>query len=191
MNRRKAILTGSAAVAALIAAGGGYKWYRIAKVPDLEFVSRSKGLLDALAETIIPATDVPGAKDAGVGDFIGKMVVHCTNRKEQNQFVNGLKDVQRYCERTFGHGYEQCTAVQQEQVMKDLERSGRPRPGIAGKVEARLVGRSFFSLLKAYTVEGYCTSQAGATKGLAYFYIPGSYKGCTPLLPGQRAWATN
>ena len=191
MNRRKAILTGSAAAAGLVAAGGGYKWYRIHRGPDLEFVTQNRALLTALAETIIPGTEVPGARDAGVGDFILKMVLNCTERKEQNRFVDGLKDIQQHCQREYGRGYEQCAAAEQEAAMLLYERAGRPKAGIVGKVEARLLGRSFFSLLKEYTVEGYCTSEPGATKGLAYLYIPGSYKGCLPLQPGQRAWATN
>ena len=191
MNRRKAILTGSAAAAGLVAAGGGYKWYRIHRGPDLEFVTQNRALLTALAETIIPGTEVPGARDAGVGDFILKMVLNCTERKEQNRFVDGLKDIQQHCQKEYGRGYEQCAAAEQEAAMLLCERAGRPKAGIAGKVEARLLGRSFFSLLKEYTVEGYCTSEPGATKGLAYLYIPGSYKGCLPLQPGQRAWATN
>lgn len=191
MNRRKAILTGSAAAAGLVAAGGGYKWYRIHRGPDLEFVTQNRALLTALAETIVPGTEVPGARDAGVGDFILKMVLNCTERKEQNRFVDGLKDIQQHCQKEYGRGYEQCAAAEQEAAMLLCEREGRPKAGIVGKVEARLLGRSFFSLLKEYTVEGYCTSEPGATKGLAYLYIPGSYKGCLPLQPGQRAWATN
>jgi len=184
-------LTGSAAAAGLVAAGGGYKWYRIHRGPDLEFVKQNGALLTALAETIIPGTDVPGAREAGVGDFIVKMVLYCTERKEQNRFVDGLKDIQQHCQREYGKGYEQCTPGDQEAVLTIWERVGRPKSGIVGKVEARLLGRSFFTLLKEYTVEGYCTSEPGATKGLAYLYIPGSYKGCLPMQPGQRAWATN
>ena len=47
-----------------------------------------------------------------------------------------------------------------------------------GKVQYRLLGKSFFSILKELTVEGYCTSKLGATQALTYVYIPGSFQGC-------------
>lgn len=191
MNRRKAIVTGSLAAAGLVAWGGGYKWYRIRRKADLFFLQQNRELLTSLAETIIPATDVPGARDVGVGDFIGKMIEFCTERKEQNRFIDGLKDIQDYCINKYNRPYERCAAAEQEAVLQRWEQAGRPKNGIAGKVETRLLGRSFFTLLKEYTVEGYCTSEPGATKGLVYLYIPGSYKGCLPLKPGQKAWATN
>ena len=191
MNRRKAIVTGSLAAAGLVAAGGGYKWYQIHRVPDLDLLQGSRELLAALSETIIPATDVPGARETGVADFIVKMIRDCTDRKEQNRFIAGLRAIQQYCLHEYGQPYEKCRAEDQEGVLMRWEQSGKPKNGLVGKVEARLLGRSFFTLLKEYTVEGYCTSQAGATKGLAYLLIPGSYKGCIPLKPGQKAWATN
>jgi hypothetical protein len=75
--------------------------------------------------------------------------------------------------------------------MQQYEENGRPAKGLLGKAENKYLGRSFFTTLKQYTVKGYCTSQLGATKGLTYVPVPGSYHGCIPKLPGQRAWATN
>ena len=191
MNRRKAIVTGSLAAAGLVAGGGGYKWYRIHRVPELGLLQQNGELLAALAETIIPTTDTPGARETGVADFIVKMIRDCTDRKEQNRFIEGLKTLQQYCLSEYGRPYEKCKEEEQEAVLTRWEQSGKPKNGLLGKVETRFLGRSFFTLLKEYTAEGYCTSQPGATKGLAYLYIPGSYKGCSPLKPGQKAWATN
>ena len=191
MNRRKAIVRISLAGAGLVAAVGGYQWYSIAKKPDLAYMEENKALLAALAETIIPATDSPGAKAAGVQDFIVAMVRHCTERKEQNTFITGLKDIQDHCKGKYGHAYAECTSGEQEAALAHFEEKGKPFGGVAGKVQGRLMGRSFFTMLKALTVEGYCTSQPGATQGLAYLYIPGSYKGCMVMTEGQKTWATN
>jgi hypothetical protein len=49
----------------------------------------------------------------------------------------------------------------------------------------------FFALLKELTVLGYCTSELGATQGLAYLAVPGEYRGCVGLRPGQKSWATS
>jgi hypothetical protein len=191
MNRRKAIFRISLTGAGIVTIAGGYKWYAITKRPDLAFAEQNRELIAALAETIIPATDTPGARDVGVQDFIVKMIKDCTDRKEQNRFISGLKDIQDFCGDKYGRAYQHCRIEEQEIALLHFEKRGQALKGIAGKIEHRYMGRSFFSILKDYTVEGYCTSQLGATKGLAYLYIPGSFQGCIPLQPGQKAWATN
>ncbi len=190
MKRRKAIgfiiLGGAGAGLAY----SGYKWYDWNKTPDLAWLQQSKELIAALADTIIPPGDTPGARQAGVQDFIIKMVRDCTKPRPANKFIDGLKELAHYTQSKYDKPYEQCTADQQREIMTRFEEKGRPMRGILGKAENRYLGSSFFTTLKEYTVQGYCTSQLGATRGLAYLPIPGSYQGCIPKLPGQRAWAT-
>jgi hypothetical protein len=114
----------------------------------------------------------------------------CTDRRSANKFIDGLKEVQQYCRGRYGKPYEECTPAGQEETMRRFEEKGKPMRGILGKAQNRYLGASFFTTLKQYTVEGYCSSSLGATKGLAYLFIPGSYHGCIPKLPGQKAWAT-
>ena len=191
MNRRKAILRISLAGLGIATAGTAYKWWSLVKRPDLDYLRQNKDLIAALAETIIPATTTPGAKDVGTQDFILKMILDCTPRKEQNTFIGGLRDLQDHCLHKFNRPYQDCSAAEQEATLAGAEEKDKPFKGVAGKLESRLLGRSFFAILKDYTVQGYCTSQPGASIGLAYSYIPGSFSGCIPLQPGQKAWATN
>jgi hypothetical protein len=191
MNRRQAIFRITLAGTAATTAVSGYKWYEITKTPDLFVLDKQRDLIAALAETIIPATDTPGAKDAGVHDFIIMMIKECTGRKEQNKFINGLQDLQGHCLANYGRPYQQCPLKDQESVLWIFEKKGKPFNGILGKVQNKFLGRSFFTTLKQYTVEGYCTSQPGATKGLAYVSVPGGYQGCIPLTKNQKGWATN
>ena len=191
MNRRKAI--SRIAVIGLGAAvtGAAYKWWSLARTPDLGYLRQNTLLLAALSETIIPSGDTPGANEAKCATFIIRMVADCTPRKEQNTFISGLQDVQAHCRHAFGKPFEACSPADQTAALTRFQEKGRPYQGLAGKVESRLTGRSFFTILKDYTIYGYCTSEPGATKGLAYLYIPGSYNGCTSLQPGQKSWATS
>jgi hypothetical protein len=191
MNRRKAIFRISLAGLGIAAAGTTYKWWKLVKSPDLAYLRSSKDLVAALCDTIIPATDTPGAKDAGTQDFILKMISDCTPRKEQNNFITGLRDIQDHCRSKYGQPYQHCSAKDQATALAHFEEKEKPYRGMAGKIELRVMGRPFFTILKDYTVQGYCTSMPGATVGLSYLYIPGSFKSCIPLQPGQKAWATN
>ena len=191
MNRRKAI--GRIILAGL--GGGflfsGYKWYDWHKTPDLDWLNSHKDLVAALSESIIPATNTPGAREAGVADYILIMIRDATDRMSVNKFIDGLKDLDHYCRDHYNHPFEQGNPAEQHAVLAHFEDKARPFNRLAGKIENAYLGMPFFTTLKKLTVEGYCTSEAGATKGLAYVLIPGSYQGCIPLKPDQRAWATH
>ena len=64
MNRRKAIGRIILAGVGGVLAFGGYKWYEVAKHPDLPWLERQQELLAALADTIVPPTNTPGASQA-------------------------------------------------------------------------------------------------------------------------------
>ena len=96
MKRRRA-LWGMALLGGSLASIGIFKWISWHKTPDLSFLLSQKQLLAALSETIIPATDTPGAIEAGVADFILKMVVENMDSVAQNRFIEGLKSVESCC----------------------------------------------------------------------------------------------
>lgn len=191
MNRRKAIggiiLTGIGGALAF----SGYKWHDWHKQPDIRWLELHKDLVTALAETVIPETpDSPGAKTAGVGEYIVLMIRDCTERMSANKFIDGLKELDDYSRSKYKQAYPACTAAQQKEILSRFEEQGKPFKGIIGKAQNRYLGKSFFTTLKELTVSGYCSSEAGATKGLAYLYIPGAYHGCLTMTPGQKGWAT-
>jgi hypothetical protein len=191
MDRRKAIFGIFLGTAGIAGSALGYRWWKLLRAPDIPYLEQNRILIGALAETIIPRTDSPGAKDAGVETFIIKMIRDCTPVKEQNNFIDGLKDLHEFCRSRYGLAYPDCNETQQQQTLQHFEQAADPMQGRAGKLMLRLTGRPFFRILKDYTVEGYCTSEPGATKGLAYLYIPGSFHGCIPLEKDQKTWATN
>jgi len=170
----------------------GYKWYDWNKSPDIEYLTGNKRMITALAETIIPAdATTPGATEAHVADYIILMIRDCTDRRSTNKFIEGLKAVAHRAQSRYNKDFESCTPIEQQAVLAYIASTDRPFTGIVGKAQNRYLGRSFFTTLKQYTAEGYCSSEAGATRGLAYVPVPGSFRGCVPLQPGQPAWATH
>lgn len=149
-----------------------------------------KELIAELSETIIPKTDTPGAKDAGVENYIINVLVNCTGQVEQNKFLNGLIDLQDYTQKKFNKSYFKCNLNERTFILTHFEDKGVYSYQILNKINNKFLGGSFFSLLKNLTIEGYCFSKIGATEGLAYDYIPGSYEACIPLSASQKSWAT-
>ena len=190
MNRRKAIRNILLTSGGAVAAGAGYKWVSLNRKPHIGELDNHKALLPELAETIIPRTNTPGAKEAGVGQFIYKMIVDCADRRTQNKFIYGLHDLEQHCQSKYGRSFVACGQDEREATLRHIEQTDKPYPGILGKVQHKFMGTPFFETLKTYTVMGYCTSMLGATQGLAYELVPGTFDACIPLKPGQRSWAT-
>ena len=151
MKRRKAIglllLAGGGTAASL----GGLKWYQLNHTPDLSYLDGKLNLLSALAETIIPKTDTPGAKEAGVGQYLMDMIKDCTDRKTQNKFLDGLKDLVQYTQDKYNKPYENCSVEEQIVVMKHFQEKGKPYKGIIGKAQNKFLGKSFFTIIECTT----------------------------------------
>lgn len=189
MKRRRA-LWGIALLGGCLGSLGIFEWMSWHKKPDLAYLLSKKKLLAALSETIIPTTDTPGAAEAGVAEFILKMVTDNMDTKEQNKFIEGLKSVDSYSKDTCGKPYIECTEEQKNTIMQHFEEESKPLEGMVGKVQRKVLGTPFFSVLKEYTCIGYCTSMVGATQALAYTPVPGRFVGCVPMTANQKSWAT-
>ena len=190
MKRRTAIgrivVTGIGATLAF----GGFKWYEWNKAPDMAWLEANRPLLAALADTIIPPTDSPGARSAGAPDFILVLLRDCTDRRTLNKFINGLRDLEAHCLSTYHQSFVQCSEADRMATLARSEERDRPFSRLWARAEDRFLGKPFFTTLKEYTVVAYCTSEQGATHGLAYVPVPVHYNGCIPWKPGQPAWAT-
>jgi Gluconate 2-dehydrogenase subunit 3 len=190
MNRRKAILSFFLIGGGATAAYSGYKWWKIHRTPDLLFLQNNKELIGDLAEVVIPRTDTPGAKEAGVAQFIVATISDCSDRKTQNNFIDGLKQLAAYSIATYNKSFGGLSAAEQIKTVAHFRDKSKLLAGIVGKVQNKLLGKPFYLILRELTTTGYCTSKLGAMQGLAYQYIPGTYQGCLPFVKGQKAWAT-
>ena len=157
---------------------------------QIELLYSNKGLIAELAETIIPTTDTPGAKDAKVEDFIIKALAEGDDSRVQNKFLMGLRDLQDYSKMRYGKIFQSCSSAEKITILEYYESKSFRSPFLR-KVSERLLGESFFYILKILTVIGFCTSKIGATEALVYDFLPIEYQACIPLKKGQRAWATN
>lgn len=136
-------------------------------------------LLAALVDEIIPATDTPGASEAGVPQFIDKLLSDWYEPEDRDAFLAGLATVDpRAAGGSFvGLAEEARTALVTEMDAEAYEPrdEGEPTP--------------FFRQLKELTLSGYYTSEIGATEELRWLAAPGRYEADIPLSEVGRAWA--
>jgi hypothetical protein len=132
-----------------------------------------KTLLIELADTIIPTTGTPGAKAAGVEQFIMRLMRDCYLKKEQETFYSGLDTLEADCITSHGKGFAALDAEARNQMVRETIKTNR----------------AFFNEMRQLTVTGYFTSEIGATQALEYLPIPGVFHGDVPMESGQKTWA--
>jgi hypothetical protein len=141
--------------------------------PGLAVSPDQERLLAEVADVILPTTDTPGAKAAGVEKFIIRVMRDCYRPEDQQRFYEGLERLDKGCREKFGKGIMTAEPAQRAEALRT----------------AATKDRGFFGLLRQLTVAGYFTSEIGATKALEYLPVPGKFVGEVPLAPGQKAWA--
>jgi hypothetical protein len=153
------------------------------KVSDPAFSAADLALLDEVGDTIIPATDTPGAKAVGIGAFMAMMVRDCCDDRQHAAFLAGLAAIDAAARARFGTGFVAASPAQRTELLADLDRAARGP-------QAHDPAQDGFRLIKQLTLVGYFTSEIGATKALRYVESPGSLDGNVPYRAGERAWFT-
>ncbi len=139
-------------------------------------------LLDVVAELIIPATDTPGARAAGVPQFIDRAVGDYYTKDQVDQLLGGLARMDVDARAAHGDAFIALTPEQQVALLTTYDQEGGA---------ARVQGQThFFPALEDMVTVGYFTSEPGATEALKYDPVPGAYHGCVPLAEVGKAWAT-
>jgi gluconate 2-dehydrogenase gamma chain len=155
------------------------------------FLSKEQGAVMAdVAEIIIPRTDTPGAKDAGVPAFIDTMLKDVYEDADRQRFVTGLKAFDDAARTAHGKGFVELPKAQQAELVKKFHDEAVASE-LALETRPAYLERPFILMTKELTLLGFFTSKAGATEVLQYSAVPGSFKGCVPLAQAGngKAWA--
>jgi len=150
------------------------------------FSAAEIALLDEIGETIIPATDVPGAKAVGIGAFIAMMVRDCYAPHNQTAFKAGLKKIADA--RFLAAKPEERTALLNEldaEQKRFTAQTRREKPATAQTDDEVLHS---FRMMKELTILGYFSSEIGATKAVRFSEVPGRFDGNAPYRQGEHAW---
>jgi Gluconate 2-dehydrogenase subunit 3 len=187
MQRRELIqliaaLTGCAFVGrdALWAAGD-------TKAP-LPYSDADVDLLGEVADTILPATDTPGARDAAVGPFIARYSAACYPPEHIALLKSGILDIDARMQALQGKGFQQADEQAKISLLTQIDRQAKEHARVAD-AKTRDESPHYFTLMKQLTLYGFFTSEPGATRVARYRPVPGKYRGCIPYVKGETFWA--
>lgn len=193
ITRREAILRVSAMLGGVALVGQGAMLAGCDRAPRREVPSAGEGLftdddvalLDEIAETILPETDTPGARAAGVGPFMALTVTDCYHPAEQRVFRDGLDEIDRQSEDLYGVDFRSAMPDRRLALLEGLD--AEQLAWMQSK--ASDAPAHYFRMMKELALVGYFTSEIGYSQALRYAETPGRYDPCVPYEPGEKSWA--
>ncbi|MEO6359846.1 MAG: gluconate 2-dehydrogenase subunit 3 family protein [Sphingomicrobium sp.] len=153
----------------LAAAPAGVLAKTVAK-PARFFSPAQMAVLTQVADIIVPRTDTPGAKDAGVPKAFDDLMRNWASAQHQAEF-NGLID------EFAGTGIMKLPAAKRVELMRRLD------------AEKLTAADPTYTRFKELILTLYYLSEAGATKELRYELIPGKWEPWIEIKADARAWA--
>lgn len=150
--------------------------------------------IGVIAELILPETDTPGARAAGVPAFIDAMLADFHSEAERTRFLAGLGSLDEEARTGHGRPFDDLPVQEQAALLAILDGRAFPDPETdpeaAAQVRAGLAAGDvpFMRTMKELTVAGYYTSAIGQTVEL---HQPpfGEYRPDVPLDEIGRTWA--
>ena len=134
-------------------AGEALAQIRPAAYQPLFFTSPEYASVERLTDIIIPSDNTPGAREAGVAEFIDLMASR--DPEIQNSFRTGLAWLNAHSRKFHDKQFLDLSAAQQTTLLEPLAYNKKKFRG------GEKHGREFFDLIREYTVMGFYTSETG------------------------------
>ncbi len=136
----------------------------------LKISADQESLLAEIAETIIPKTDTPGAKELGVHQFVLTMVDDCYPKEKQEKFMKGLDEVNELAQKEFNTSFTKATPQQRQQLLTRIDKKE-----LQGKVA------DFYPSMKQLTIQGFMKSKYVMSNLMVYELVPSRFNGSFPV----------
>jgi len=137
-------------------------------------------LLSAVADTIIPTTDTPGAVAAGVPETLAALYADWGNDDFRTYWSSGLDGLAQTFTKMAGQDFARMNEKQREALLSKYD----------ADVFENKIDNPFYKDMKATIATAYYMSEPGASEELIYEAVPGEWKGCVPFAEIGRTWAT-
>ncbi len=195
--KRTALLSGLAVSHSLIAAL--MQGCKVDKAPDWlpsYFSAEEAEQIGAMAETILPKTDTPGALDVFVDRYIDLVAKDCLKPEEQAKLKEALTEVNTAAMTAHSKNFAACTPEEQLALLTTIDQAAKAKVEENEKLppptspEEAMARNPAFLLFKQMVFAGYFSSEEVGKNVLAYDPIPGEFIGCGDLqqLSGGKVW---
>jgi gluconate 2-dehydrogenase gamma chain len=185
--KRIALLLGSAALPASVALSA-------ARGPAQRFLSPAQfKLLSAVADTIIPRTDTPGAVQAGVPRLVDGLLANWASPRRRAEMIAAMERIDRLALSSNHKRFALLAPMRRQELLRPHDVAAlKPVPrtdgltGIGAFLAGPTVADNGYGKLKELIVVLYYSSRIGLTQELTYSHAPGKWQPSVPVAPGTR-----
>jgi hypothetical protein len=138
---------------------------RVSLYNNITIDEDQQAMLAEVAETIIPATDTPGAKDVSAHIFALQMMNDCYKADDREKFLKGMQQFEDNVQKQYKKSFVQCSIPERQAILTAEE----------ARKDAKDEARFFYTTLKALTLQAYTSSKYYLTNVQVYKLVPGKY----------------
>lgn len=146
--------------------------------------------VSALVDTILPATDTPGALDLNVDVFIDLVIKELMPAEAQQNMLAEIDAFDARAQEALGTAFAEMDTEQRHEILTQEEAAaGTYNPNIWGGTIGEQEPVGFYREIKSLTLWGYFTSEHIGKEVLVYDPIPGEQIGCIPVSEVGNSWS--
>jgi len=146
--------------------------------PPAFFDDEQFALVEHIAEVMIPETDTPGARAAGVPHFIDRMLSEWASAERQRRYIDGLAVLEDRLQGANGAPFAELDPDRQLDALSAVDAAAFATPASS----------PFYLELKKMVLFSFYSSETGANGELAYERLPGLYQPCLTVDDDTRSW---
>jgi gluconate 2-dehydrogenase gamma chain len=154
-------------------------------------------LLTAVADTIIPVTDTPGAVAVGVPRLFDKLLSTWASAKRQTELLAALTEIETLAMTSDKKGFAALTPARRKELLTEHDKAAvKPGPPRKEKLNALMammagppVANPGFLKVKDMVIALYYVSEVALTQELIYEHNPGAWVPSLKVTPETRPFA--
>jgi gluconate 2-dehydrogenase gamma chain len=153
--------------------------------------------LSALADTIVPVTDTPGAIAAGVPAMLDGMLLRWASAETRTKVTGALSRLDAIAVSKMKKGFAALTPAQRKSVLTGFDKAalkavppppGAPKTNFFSQIP--YVVDPGYLALKGLVINLYYSSEIAMTKELIYEHTPGKFEPSIKATAATRPWAS-
>lgn len=207
MDRRELLQRALVLAGVAVLPGGAQALAAAAQGAQRQLEPARFALLSALADTIVPKTDTPGALDAKVPENLDALLGTWASPQHKAEIVGALDELDRLAREKHQRGFVALTPAERAAVLAPhdaaaLKAAPKPPPAIdpktgkpkqdtvqtfADRMSPRFINPGY-GKLKELVVVLFYYSEVALTHDLAYEHSPGEWLPSIPITPATRPW---
>ena len=176
MDRREALSTlGATTLVPLLSRLEARPRSAAAQAPPMRALSPAQAaFVTALADTLIPATDTPGALDIEAPAFVDLLLAEWYSAEERRQLLAGIDALDARAATAQGKPLAELDPAGRSAFLAAIDNLTGPQPAISTPEGA-------YARIKSAIVTAYVTSKPVAELLRTTPIIPGRFDGCIPV----------